>query len=205
MNNRLYKLILASVIGSASGASVYAAYSSVLGELPVYDYLFFPSLFATVSVSVPLVFRSKAPVAGNFVTGLLSGLVYGLISPLFPLFAALITGASIGGGLAKRGEKPGAALEMVVMILKGAFWLPVAIFLGGSVIALSGLTGSSPMLLWLLWGGCLGLGLGIILVPVFGRSEGISEIQGSDDIGVFKIETSQIRNDLRSLESNYDL
>ena len=103
----IFSLAARGILGGIWGlAAVISAYMFD-AWLPMFSLLFYPLIFAGAVPLAVLYAGKDVPLLRAVSVGLISGLIYQLLSPVFPLFASVLAGASLGGGLSRNTEKPG--------------------------------------------------------------------------------------------------
>ncbi|HML94613.1 MAG TPA: hypothetical protein PKC29_04185 [Thermodesulfobacteriota bacterium] len=181
-------IIFTALVSAAWGTAVSVLYRFFSNVIP--PGLYYPLVLSGVAAASGML--HCIPLGRAAFAGLASGFVYALLSPVFPLAGAVLSGACLGGGIA-RGGKPGILLQA----LKGALLFPLFIVAGTFVGALAEFAVSFPaMLFWASW---LGLAAGVITTPFFrGRSPG--ERGGLNSrVREFSDEARGIEADLREL------
>jgi hypothetical protein len=137
-------------------------------------------------------------------TGFITGFIYLLVSPMFPLLAAVLAGASLGGGLSEGKGRFGGLLDGAVSTLKGMIIFPLVIHSGELLGAFVYIFLDSFFLGTVFWAAWLGLGVCLIRFPM-SRRRGISgdkrRVRG---LGEFKDEAGEIIRDLGELGSGID-
>jgi len=181
-------IILAVLLSAAWGAAVFILYRLFPNAIPAG--LYYPLVLSGVAAASGEC-RGIMPGRAAF-AGLAAGFVYALLSPLFPLAGAALSGACLGGGIT-RGGKPGVVLPA----LKGAILFPLFIVTGIFVGAFVQYAG--PFLPALFWASWLGLAACVITTPFF-KGRGPCEVDGLDDrVREFSGEARGIDADLREL------
>lgn len=199
----LKSLILPGALGGVWGLSVVVFTYAFERLIPMASLLFYPLLFAgAVPAAVLFSERAVSPLRAVSV-GIVSGCIYQLLSPLFPLLSSVLAGAALGGGLSQNTGKSGDILESVLSTLKGVAILPVLIisgsFIGG---VLYGVT-ESPIVYWFFWG--LWAAVGISFIPRARSKKSGPEYAPSDRdvLEEFTQEAREIRRDLAELNSSF--
>ena len=181
-------IIFTVLISAAWGAAVFTIYRLFPGAVPTG--LYYPLILSGVAAAsgmcrgIPLVRAAFA--------GLASGFVYALLSPVFPLAGAAISGACLGGGIA-RGGRPGVFLQA----LKGALLFPLFVVTGAFVGAFVQYAG--PLLPALFWASWLGLAAGVITMPFLKERVRKAKDDLDDSVREFSSEARSIDADLREL------
>ncbi len=202
MKVHIKPLLARGVLGGVWGlAAVLAAYMFD-AWLPMFSLLFYPLIFAG-AVPLAILFSGKnVPVHRAVSVGLISGLIYQLLSPIFPLIASVLAGASLGGGLTCNTEKPGELLGLLWNTLKGSVILPLVIitgsFIGGSLYILT----ESPLVHWFFWG--LWAVIGFTFIPCNGVRDKDSFCEPLRHRGIdeFKEDARDIARELSKLNNN---
>jgi hypothetical protein len=161
---------------------------------------FYPILLAGVVFASTLsTFTRGSGVSGSraALTGFISGFIYLLVSPLFPLLASILAGACLGGGLSTGGRRFGGFLDGIISTLKGMIILPLVILSGEFLSVLVFIFTESVILGCFLWGAWLGLGVCLIRFPVFRREGGRDELRMIPGLEEFRAESREIERDLR--------
>jgi len=180
-------IILTVLLSAAWGAAVSMLYRFFPNVIP-YG-LYYPLILSGVAAASGIV--RGIPLGRAAFAGLASGFVYTLLSPVFPLAGAVLSGACLGGGIA-RGGRPGILLQA----LKGALLFPLFIVSG---VYIDNPADSGPLPTVLLWASWLGLAAGVITTPFF-KSGGPSVKNNLDDrIRDLTGEARGIGNELREL------
>ncbi len=198
IKSRLARGILGGIWGLAAAISAYMFDA----WLPMFSLLFYPLIFAG-AVPLAVLFNGKdVPVLRAVLVGLISGLIYQLLSPIFPLFASVLAGASLGGGLTRNAEKPGEMLGLVLNTIKGSVIVPLVVltgsFIGGSLYMFT----ESPLVYWFFWGFWAVIGVTFILNSVFRDQHHDCEIRGHCALDDFKEDARDITRELSELNSN---
>ena len=97
MKNKLRSGLITVLLGGAWGAFAYFFNSVLLARFPFATLLFFPLLLGGITVIIAVAFETRIPFQSALFTGLISGFIYSLLSPLFPLLSSVLAGASLGG------------------------------------------------------------------------------------------------------------
>lgn len=200
IKSRLASGVLGGVWGLAAVMSAYM----LEGWLPMFSLLFYPLIFAG-AVPLAVLFSGKDVTVFRAVSvGVISGLIYQLLSPLLPLFASILAGASLGG-LSGNAEKPGGQLGLIISTLKGSVIVPVIIltgsFIGGSIYMLT----ESPVALWFFWGFWAVIGISFIPNSAYGEPERDCTGRRYSPLDEFKEDARDITRDLSELNSNLNL
>lgn len=204
MNLTMLSVLIRGSVGSLWGlAAVVLAYV-VEGWLPVLSALFYPLIFAGAVPAAVLFSESSVPVLRAIFVGFVSGLIYALLSPLFPLIAAILAGASLGGGLARSSEEPGAFLALILNTLKGAVVLPVLILTGSIISGSIYILSQAPLYQWLFWG--FWSSVGVMLISTRGKEATDREVarDRSSSLDEFGSEAKEITRELSELNLKLD-
>ena len=152
--------------------------------------LYYPLLLSGVAAALGM---SRDTSLGRAAfAGLAAGFVYALLSPLFPLAGAALSGACLGGGIT-RGGKPGVFLPA----LKGALLFPLFIVTGAFVGVFVEYAGPLPAALF--WASWLGLAAGVITTPFLKGRVRKAKDDLDDRVREFSGEAHGIDADLREL------
>lgn len=165
--------------------------------LPFTGLLFYPALLAgPLFIAVTCSGRSGSYMNAA-IAGLISGFIYQLVSPLFPLLASVLAGASLGGALSREG---GGFFTTALSALKGIVIFTVLIVLGGLISRTALYLTGSLSVYWLLWGALIGTGM-MFLVPPEGNEEGKERGFTHNNIPYeeLKRETGDIKRELDEL------
>src|SRR3989337_2766686 len=139
MKNKFKSLLTPILLGGAWGVFTYLVGSLVLSGFSLASFLFYPILFGGVTGIIAYTFESRIPFARAITVGLISGLIYHILSPISPFITSVIVGAILGGGLASDEGRLKDVFSRLIYILKGVFIFPLFIYVGG---LLAGLTNS---------------------------------------------------------------
>ena len=181
-------IIFTVLISAAWGAAVFILYRLFPNAMP--PGLYYPLILSGVTAASGVCLGIQ-PARAAF-AGLAAGFVYALLSPVFPLAAAALSGACLGGGIA-RGGKPGVFLQA----LKGALLFPLFIVTGAFVGVFVKYAGPFPSALF--WASWLGLAAGVINTPFFKERVRKAENDLDDSLREFSGEARGIDADLREL------
>lgn len=198
IKSRLARGITGGVWGLAAVMSSYMFDA----WLPMFSILFYPLIFAGAVPLAVLFSGYEVPILRAVFVGIISGLVYQLLSPIFPLAASVLAGASIGGSLTRSSEKPGELLGLLVNTLKGSVIVPLIILtgslIGGPIYVLT----QSPLAYWFFWG--FWAVIGFTFIPGYGRREQdkSSDLKGHRGLDEFKENAKDISRELSELSSN---
>lgn len=197
-------LILPGALGGIWGLTVVICTYTFERHLPMASLLFFPLLFAG-AVPAAVIFSGKAVSPLRAVSvGIVSGCIYQLLSPLFPLLSSVLAGAALGGGLSRDTGKLGGILESVLSTLKGVVILPVLIISGSFIAAvLYGLT-ESPIVHWFFWGFWAVLGISFIPQAYSNGNVARYEVRTSNVLDEFTQDAKEIGRDLAELNSGFE-
>ncbi len=199
MNATIKSFIVPVLLSGGWGAVTLLLGIVFLNNVPLGYMFFYPMLLTGVVVATSAGRPGGMSYARAGITGLASGFIYLLVSPMFPLFASILVGVCLGGGLSPGGGKFGGLLNGIISTLKGMIIIPLVItsgeFLGAAIMILLG----SVLLSAVFWGAWLGLGVCLIRTPVFGRrrsNDGPGRISGLEE---FRSEARDIARDLWEL------
>jgi len=181
-------IIFTVLISAAWGAAVSALYRLSPSVIPTG--LYYPLLLSGVAAASGTC-RGVPPARAAF-AGLAAGFVYALLSPLFPLAGAALSGACLGGGIT-HGGKPGVFLPA----LKGAILFPLFVVTGAFVGAFVQYTGPFPAALF--WASWLGLASGVITTPFLKERARKAKDDLDGSLREFSGEARGIDADLREL------
>jgi hypothetical protein len=167
-----------------------------LNNVPLGYMFFYPMLLTGVAVAASAGRPGGMSYARAGITGLVSGFIYLLVSPMFPVFASILVGACLGGGLSPGGGRFGGLLNGTISTLKGMIIIPLVItsgeFLGAVIMVFLG----SLLLATVFWGAWLGLGVCLIRFPLFGKRRGDGDPRLISGIEEFRSEARDIARDL---------
>ena len=199
MKNKLRSGLITVLLGGAWGAFAYFFNSVLLARFPFATLLFFPLLLGGITVIIAVAFETRIPFQSALFTGLISGFIYSLLSPLFPLLSSVLAGASLGGGLITEDGCLKNIFNRLFSTLKGIVLFPVFVYTGSSINEVF----SSNSFIWLFWGGWIGLGIFLICMPLLGTVEVDSKEEYAEfsEVGEFKSEAQEILRELNDLES----
>lgn len=175
-----------------------------LSRVPIGYMFFYPIMMTGVVVAAALSGGSGVSHARAALTGFITGFIYLLVSPMFPLLASVLAGASLGGGLSEGRSRFGGLLDGAVSTLKGMIIFPIVIYSGEILGACVLIFLNSLFLSMVFWAAWLGLGVCIIRFPVTGRrgdSGNPRRVRGLDE---FRDEASEIKRDLGELGTGID-
>ena len=181
-------IIFTVLISAACGAAVSVLFRLFPNAIPAG--LYYPLVLSGVAAASGMC-RGVPPARAAF-AGLAAGFVYTLLSPVFPLAGAALSGACLGGGIT-RGGKPGVFLQA----LKGALLFPLLIVTGAFVGVFIEYAGPFPAALF--WASWLGLAAGVIATPFFKERVRKAENNLNDSLREFSGEARGIDADLREL------
>ena len=181
-------IIFTVLISAAWGAAVFILYRPFPNAIPTG--LYYPLVLSGVAAASGM--RRGIPLVRAAFAGLAAGFVYALLSPVFPLAGAVLSGACLGGGIA-RGGKPVIFLQA----LKGALLFPLFIVTGAFVGTFFQYAGPFPAALF--WASWLGLAAFIITTPFFKERVRKAENDLDNCVREFSSEARGIDADLREL------
>jgi hypothetical protein len=111
---------------------------------------------------------------------------------MFPIFASILVGACLGGGLSPGGGRFGGLLNGIISTLKGMIIIPLVItsgeFLGAAIMIFLG----SLLLAAVFWGAWLGMGVCLIRFPLIGRRRGDEDPRLISGLEEFRSESREI-------------
>ena len=204
MNLTMLSILIRGSVGGLWGLTAVVLAYVLEGWSPVLSALFYPLIFAGAVPAAVLFSGNKLPVMRVVFVGLVSGMIYGLLSPLFPLLAAILAGASLGGGLAQNSDKPGDSLALILSTLKGALVLPILILIGSIISGPLSIGAGAPPYQWLFWG--FWSAVCVMLIRTKGENEADHELvtcrrSGLDD---FCSEAKEISREISELNLKLD-
>jgi hypothetical protein len=176
----------------------------ILTQFPLMSLLFHPILFMGITLVIAVTLESAIPFSRALAVGFISGFIYQIISPIFPLLSSILAGASLGGGLMIDEGKLGDAFNRVLSIVKGVLILPTFIYIGSLVADFTGSIFDSGFVLWFFWGAWIGLGICLISTSIFQTGDTDQDFQTRSDVDEFKSETQQILSELSQLNSRFN-
>lgn len=200
MKNKFKSLLIPILLGGAWGVFTYLVGSLVLSGFSLASFLFYPILFGGVAGIIACTFESRIPFARAITVGLISGLIYHILSPISPFLTSVFVGASFGGSLATDVGKLKGVFRRLISILKGVFIFPFFIYVGGLLAGLTSSIFGSNFIIWFFWGGWLSLGICIINMPLLKEGDTREGFQTLSEVDEFKSEAQQILRDLNQLE-----
>lgn len=191
------------LLSGAWGAATYVLGYLLLSNVPMGYVFFYPMMMVGVAVIVSISGGSGVSHARAAITGIATGFIYLLVSPMFPLLASVLAGASLGGGLSARSGRFGGLLSGTVSTLKGMIVFPLVIYSGEILGAWAFVLLNSVFLCMVFWGAWLGLGVCLIRIPASRKSISGNKrrMQGLD---VFRDEAGEIKRELQELESGVE-
>jgi hypothetical protein len=196
MNARIKSFIVPVLLSGAWGGITFLLGCALLNDLPMGYAFFYPILLVGVVLASALGGGWGVSGARAALTGFISGFVYLLVSPMFPLFGSVLAGASLGGGLSRGGGRLGGIISTV----KGMIIFPLVILSGEFLGVLVLVSLDSVVLSCVFWGAWLGLGVCLIRTPVFGRRRGNDDPGLSSGLEEFRSEAREIAGDLREFD-----
>lgn len=204
MKALLKSFIVPLSLSGAWGVMTYLLGYIFLSRLPMGYMFFYPIIMTGVVVAAAISGGSGVSHARAALTGFITGFIYLLVSPMFPLLASVLAGASLGGGLSEGKGSFGGLLDGAVSTLKGMIIFPLVIHSGELLGACVYIFLDSFFLGTVFWAAWLGLGVCLIRFPM-SRRRGISgdkrRVRG---LGEFKDEAGEIIMDLGELGSGID-
>ena len=181
-------IIFTVLISAAWGAAVFMLYRLFPNAIPAG--LYYPLILSGVAAGSGLslgIMPGRAAFAG-----LAAGFVYALLSPIFSLAGAALSGACLGGGITC-GGKTGVFLQA----LKGALLFPLFILTGAFAGVFAEYTGPFPAALF--WASWLGLAARVITTPLLKGRVRKAKYDLDDRVREFSGEAHGIDADLREL------
>jgi len=203
MKNKFKSLLIPILLGGAWGVFTYLVGSLVLSGFSLASFLFYPILFGGVAGIIACTFESRIPFARAITVGLISGLIYHILSPISPFLTSVFVGASFGGSLATDVGKLKGVFRRLISILKGVFIFPFFIYVGGLLAGLTSSIFGSNFIIWFFWGGWLSLGICIINMPLLKEGDTREGFQTLSEVDEFKSEAHEILRELRQLDSRF--
>ncbi len=197
MKAAIKSFIVPVLLSGAWGAATLLLGYAFLNNVPLGYMFFYPMLLTGVAVAASAGRPGGISYARAGITGLVSGFIYLLVSPMFPLFASILAGACLGGGLSAGRHRLGGLLEGIISALKGMIIFPLVIFSGEFLSMLALIYTDSVILCCFLWGAWLGFGVCLIRFPVFGKGGGRDERRTIPGLEEFRAESKEIERDLR--------
>lgn len=204
MNARLKSLTVPVLLSGAWGVITFLLGYTLLNNLPLGHVFFYPALLTGVAAVSAIYSGSGKSLTRAALTGFVSGFIYLLISPMFPLLAGILAGASLGGGLSDSGGRSGGLLSAIISTLKGVIIFPLAILSGKFLGLLLLIYLNSAFLCWVFWGAWLGLGVCLIHTPIFKRTLVGCDARLITGLDEFRSEAGEIHRDLAELRSGID-
>ena len=202
MRNNLKPILMALILCGFWGIFAYLVRGFILVRFPITSLLFFPFLFGGIAAIISMIIEKRIPFGRALLVGFISGFVYQLLFLIFPFFASILAGASLGGGLVAGDGKLGDILDRLLSVLKGVFLFPFFIYFGSFILSFINLFGSD-FLLWFFWGGWVGLVIFLITMPIFKRDHTERDFQTFSEVDEFKSEAQQILSELNQLDSRF--
>jgi len=161
MKRRSKRSAVPVLLSGLWGTAVYLLTLTQLYELPFAGLLFYPVLITGPVLITSACKRRCGSYMNAALAGLVSGLIYQLVSPFFPLLASVLAGASLGGALSREGS---GFFTTALSALKGIVIFTVLIALGGPVSRMALYFTGRLAVYWLFWGALIGAG-SLFLVP----------------------------------------
>ena len=203
MKNKFKSLLTPMLLSGAWGVFTYLLGSFISSRLSFTSFLFYPVLFGGVTGIIVCTFGSRIPFARAITVGLISGLIYHILSPISPFLTSVLVGAGLGGGLATDEGRLKDVLRRLISILKGVFIFPFFIYVGGLLAGLTDSIFGSNLIIWFFWGGWLSLGICIINMPLFKEADSSEDLETLSEADEFASETHEILRELRQLDSRF--
>jgi hypothetical protein len=192
------------LLSGAWGAATYVLGYLFLSNVPIGYMFFYPIMMTGVAVAVVISGGSGVSHARAALTGFITGFIYLLVSPMFPILASVIAGASLGGGLSGRGGRFGGLLSSGVSTVIGMIIFPLVIKSGELLGACVLIFLNSIFLSMVFWGAWLGLGVCLIRFPVAGRKGILRDKCRVPGLDEFRDEAGEIKRDLGELDSGIE-
>ncbi|MGH7908578.1 MAG: hypothetical protein ACRENW_01865 [Thermodesulfobacteriota bacterium] len=203
MKNKFKSLLIPIFLGGAWGVFTYLIGSLISSGFSLASFLFYPILFGGVTVIIACTFGSKIPFVRAITVGLISGLIYHILSPISPFLTSVLVGAGLGGGLAAEEGKFKDVFNRLISVLKGIFFFPIFIYVGGLLAGLTSSIFGSNFIIWFFWGGWLSLGICIIYMPLLKEADSGEDFETLSEADEFTSETHEILRELRQLDSRF--
>ena len=200
MTTWLKSLLPTLLLGGIWGALTYAISSVLPSEIALPSFLFFPTLFTGIVFIIAIAIGSKIRCTRTITVGLVSGLVYQILSPSVPLLSSVLVGASIGS-IAHHEGNFRDLLDRSFSMLKGIILFPIFIFVGGLLTSLNTVIAGYPLFLWFSWGALLGLAIRFINSPLLCSESAENDPETHSEFEEFKSEAQQILEELNRLAS----
>ncbi len=204
MNARFKSLTVPVLLSGAWGVITFLLGYTLLNNLPLGHMFFYPALLTGVAAVSAIYSGSGVSLTRAAFTGFISGFIYLLISPMFPLLAGILAGASLGGGLSGSGGRSGGLLSAIISTLKGVIIFPLVILSGKYIGLLILIYSGSVFVAWVFWGAWLGLGVCLIHSPIFKRKRAGCDARMLSGLDEFRSEAREIHRDLEGLRSGID-
>ena len=196
MKATIKSFIVPVLLSGAWGGITFLLGYALLNDLPMGYAFFYPILLAGVVLASALTGGHGVSGARAVLTGFISGFIYLLVSPMFPLFGSVLAGASLGGGLSQGGGRLGGFLGGIISTLKGMIILPLVILSGEFLGVLILVSLDSVVLSCIFWGAWLGMGVCLIRFPLFGKKRGDGDHRLLSGLEEFRSESREIARDL---------
>ena len=203
MKNKFKSLLTPMLLSGVWGVFTYLIGSLISSGFSLASFLFYPILFGGVTGIIACAFGSRIPFVRAITVGLISGLIYHILSPISPFLTSVLIGAGLGGGLATDEVRLKDVFRRLISILKGVFIFPFFIYLGGLLEGITSSIFGSSFILWFFWGGWLSLGICIIYMPLFKEADSGEDFETLTEADEFTSETHEILRELRQLDSRF--
>ncbi|HEX9830159.1 MAG TPA: hypothetical protein VGA94_00595 [Thermodesulfobacteriota bacterium] len=203
MKNKLKSMLIPIILSAFWGVFTYLLGASILTQFPLISLLFHPILFMGITLIIAVTLESTVPFSRALAVGFISGFIYQILSPIFPLLSSILAGVSLGGGLIVDEGKLGDVFSRIVSIVKGVFILPIFIYIGSLVAGITGSIFDSGFFLWFFWGAWIGLGICLICAPSFKTDHAEQDLHTLSEVDEFKSEAQQILSELNQLDSRF--
>ena len=200
----LRSFIMPVSLSGAWGVMTYLLGYVFLSRVPIGYMFFYPIIMTGVVVAAAVSGGSGVSHARAALTGFITGFIYLLVSPMFPLLASVLAGASLGGGLSEGSGRFGGLLGGAVSTLRGMIIFPLVIYSGELLGACVLIFLNSIFLGMVFWAAWLGLGVCLIRFPASGRRGDSGNQRRVRGLGEFKEEAGEIIRDLGELSTGID-
>jgi hypothetical protein len=200
MKTKLKSLLIPILLCGAWGVFTYLIVTFILTQSFIGSSLFYPILLVGIIGIVACTIEAKIPFTRAIIVGFISGLIYQILSPIFPLVSSILVGASLGGGLVYEEGNLKDVFSRILSILKGILLFPASIYLGGLLTTITSNIFNMNFLLWFFWGVWIGLGICLIYMPLLKESNTAEGFQTFSEVCRFKSETQEILRDLNQLD-----
>ncbi len=199
MKNRPKTFLVPMMIGGVWGIIIYLVFSLILSNVPFASSLFFPVLFGGIAGIFSIGVRTGIFVERAIIVGLLAGLIYDLLSPIFPLLASILVGACMGAGFGRDSGNIFKLVDTLVRVMKGVLLFPILIFFGNLVSQLVLSIFNSSIIGWLIWGFLLFFATYVTCVPFLDSCRPEEDRETYLMLDEFKSESQGIVKEMRRL------